>query len=428
MSEFDDLARSGARRIPPAQPPVNGWERLQRDLAAPQRSPRGLFHFGSGFVGGLAMGAVGMMLLWQSPPCTAESSETAALTQTTIVAPTDQVIAAPQEVENETVTVAEPSLPALAPPRQSVAATATYEPTEVSVFSPVVAQPIIDTVGIANAGTTSNTIRVVDPLPVRPTRRPTTPKRFKPFASLPPIQLAAQATPTPKWTFQRNDPQSQPAHRWEVGASAFVIGQQERLFGYGLTEAPNSFDDRGFTTSLNNRERTFYRDGSSNLYETRRPFAIRTAYLEVAHQFPKGLRLSAGILGIAEGDRGTWKPAEAFTELGAESEFTEVTTTSARSLYGSFALQYTVFRRRRFRLSPGISLLTDFGTGRADTRYLTVGGQVPTGSQTSYERSGSRFLLRPVPSLHFQYHLTRRLALAGDVMPGIGIGARYRFE
>ncbi len=253
-------------------------------------------------------------------------------------------------------------------------------------------------------------------------------KPATPFGPLPPIQVFAEAQgqPTPKWTFERTDRQAQPVHRWEIGASAFAWKEKQRFFGYGLATLPTSFDERGFTTSLDNQETTFYQTGYMDLYRDSRLLGFRTAYLEVAHQFPKGIRLGMGVLGIMEGSRGNRRPAEAFTALGRDKEFTQVITNSARAFYATLTIQYTVFRRRRFRVSPGVSILSHLGTVNTTTSFVTVNQQVPSGSQTSFSRSRKSWA--PIPSLQLQYQLTRHLALTGDLLPGMGVGVRYSFE
>ena len=249
------------------------------------------------------------------------------------------------------------------------------------------------------------------------------------FGHLPPLRIAAGLfdNPSPKWTFECTDRAAQPTHRWEVGGSLFAWQTKQRFYGDKLSTTPTDTDEKGFVTSLNGQVQTFYRErGYPDVYIDKRPLGFRTAYLEVAHQFPEGLRLGAGLMMMMDGSGGNRRPPEVFSTLGEGAEFTAVDTYSSFRLFASFSAQYTIFRRRRFRVSPGITLFNRIASSNMNTRFVSVNGEVPTGSQSSMSHSSGDWF--PLPSLNLQYQLTRRVALSGDFFPGIGLGARYHIQ
>jgi hypothetical protein len=257
-------------------------------------------------------------------------------------------------------------------------------------------------------------------------------KRSEPdrFGVLTPVRLASEPLPSRKrWRFTPTSRNVNPQPRWEIGISGIVLPARQSYFGRELTT------DATFPGQQ--RIRSPFDDGPDSLYvsstlrnaSTSRAFGFRSLYVELAHQFPNGIRLSGGLAGLVWRTRNYDQLDEVLPALTEGQEFTQIETSTRRNLNTTLAFQYTFFRRRRFRVSPGFSLIGNWMHTTSQVRFHVRDGMPPSGSQTSNTFDNDLWSsVELYPSLHLQYQLSRRLVVAGDVLPGIGVGLRYHLD
>ena len=427
VSKLEDLIRASHRRIFSVTPPEGGWERIHADLnrPGPGRPPRSLF--GWGFGSGLLAGGLAVYLLlslhsgtppapstaalpcpdrpaWTAaspaavPPATDRS--TGELLTTPLVSPDPTFELVPVDQTAVAVTDLQPRTERTAEPK-----------TPLGVASPLPA-PYSDS--MPPAVTSRGRARTLSRL-----------------AELPMVTIASVATALPedKYVFRRV-PQEVPIRsRWEVGGSVLVLPARQRYYGYALYGEPLRPGQPGRGNPSVSGPDTLYQGEITGLTEPTRLFHFKSVYLEVGHQFSSGIRLSGGLLGIASGSKNYGNLDPVVDELRSSEVATHYITSSERRLIGTLAFQYTFFRRRRFRLSAGLGIITFLGTRNTETSFIAVGDGYPSGSQSSIQSNNVPFFrTRPLPSLQLQYQLGRHLSLTGDLAPGLGIGLRYGIE
>ena len=280
--------------------------------------------------------------------------------------------------------------------------------------------------------------RVTPPVPAASALEPVQPLYYRNsvthrlrLPALPPVftPLADNQRPEKKWTFHRLPKGESMRPRWEVGGSLLVVPTGQRYIAYALEQEATQPNQQMRIISSGNGPDTLYVGGVTGFANQTNPFNFRSIFLEVGHQFPNGFRLSGGLLGIASGTTDYQKLSGVFEELRAPNEATLIRTRSDRRLVGTLSVQYTFFRRRRFRVSAGLGIVSFLHTRDAQTSFIALGDDLPSGSQTGYQHNNIPFFrTTPLPSLQLQYQLSRHLSLTGDLVPGLGIGLRYGIE
>ena len=240
------------------------------------------------------------------------------------------------------------------------------------------------------------------------------------------IASVGNALPDEKWTFQRVPSDAPLLPRWEVGGSVLVWPAKQRYYGYALYGEPLRPGQPGTGNPYSSGPDTLYQGEITGLTAPTRVLHFKSIYLEVGHQFPSGIRLSGGLLGISSGT-GNYRNLDAVVdELRSSGEATQVVTSSERRLIGTLSFQYTFFRRRRFRMSAGLGILTFLGTRNTETAFIAFPDDYPSGSQSRTQANNTPFFrTTPLPSLQVQYQISRHLSLTGDLVPGLGVGLRY---
>ena len=450
MSKLEDRIRESHRRIFPVSPPEGAWERLHQDLDRPEKEHRPKTLFGWGFFSGLLTGGLGVYLLLSMvggpavapQTATAPCPEASAAEQTslaggigndglftnppgTITEPDARIPAVGYVKQEETAPdLSSQSRDAVVPTRLKESSASSVLPEEDPEIAPAVSlrvsrrptpplpvpdNPFID-LPITSRGAANHMSR----LPVRPLS-------FTPAADSP--------QPEKKWTFHRVPKDMDLLPRWEVGGSLLVVPARQRYYGFALDrQASRPGQEMRIVSSPDGRD-TLYRGQVTGIADRTHTFNFRSLFLEVGHQFPNGIRLSGGLLGIVSNTRNLGNRLGVLEDLRSSGAATEIITSSERRLIGTLSFQYTFFRRRRFRLSAGLGIVTFLGTRNAETSFIAVGEEVPFQRQTSFSYNNIPFFrTTPLPSLQVQYQLSRHLSLTGDLVPGLGIGLRYGID
>ena len=107
-------------------------------------------------------------------------------------------------------------------------------------------------------------------------------------------------TPERKYVFQRvATPTNSPRPAGKSGGVCLlflpVSGTTPNLHQH---RRPRFIGQEGFITSIDGEVDTFYRQNITGMVKDRQVAGFRSAYLEIAHQFPNGIRLSGGLLGV----------------------------------------------------------------------------------------------------------------------------------
>ena len=445
MSDFDDRLRDSHRRILPIAATEAGWQGVRQRIQLPPARIPPAGRFGAGFGWGAVTATALCLLLHQlffaapetpprpERPVVEAASETSAPANGIPLADRQSAVVVgtePARTETATRTTAAP------------AGSGNRSEYSITSGSPISNEPGEGTIGPASTAAAkfsapatppanrpvaqlSATIAGTSLSPVSLRQRPL----ILPLPAAAPVFTNAVDPQQPKWTFQRIERAQQPAARWEVGASAIAFAQRETYFARPLLRQPFAPGQAGTPVRIDGREDTLYTAPRFDSENYTNPFGFRMGYVEVAHQFPNGIRLSGGLIAQSDGNAGNRRPEEVFNRLTDGNDYTLVEVNAYRALYTALTFQYTIFRRRRFRLSPGFSLLGHWLSTRTTTDYVVEGQGLPTGSQTSLSHKRQLWSeVDLVPSLQAQYQIGRHVSLTADLLPGIGVGARYRFD
>ncbi|MGB3800975.1 MAG: hypothetical protein WA952_14260 [Lewinella sp.] len=448
MSKLEDRIRESHRRTFPATPPQGGWDRIHQELNRPVGGNRPRTLFGWGFVSGLLAGGLAVYLLvsltggspsapaMATAPCPEVSSPERAALATGVssdeasmdvagavtrtersstpasdaerdVNTSDQRSEAPEAIEPETLAATPSSDPAIEANSDVLLSAGPTMPLRVTPLLPAAARLFSDH-PVTSRGGGNYASRFT----------PVAPKAFTPATD------AAQ--PEKKWTFHRVPKGTSMRPRWELGGSLLVVPARQRYYGFALDRQASRPGQETRIVSSPDGPDTLYRGQVTGIADRTHTFNFRSLFLEVGHQFPNGIRLSGGLLGIVSNTRNLGNRLGVLEDLRSSGEATEIITSSERRLIGTLSFQYTFFRRRRFRLSAGLGIVTFLGTRNAETSFIAVGEEVPFQRQTSFSYNNIPFFrTTPLPSLQVQYQISRHLSLTGDLVPGLGIGLRY---
>ena len=450
MSKLEDLIRASHRRIFSVTPPEDGWERIHAELNRPDpaRPPKSLF--GWGFGSGLLAGGLAVYLLLSLHSGTTPTPSTAALPCPDRPDPNGPALTAAVGAGRESAT--QTYLPLQVESRSSSSPRGESRVPSFNTYATAPANP-----GMARPAENPVSPELTDPAPAlsRTVERQaaaavvaplSTPQRsmtdsvvsgpqpvsyLSRLPDLPPVALLSEITglPEDKYVFQRVPQEVPITARWEVGGSVLVLPGRQRYYGYALYDEPLRPGQPGRGNPTASEPDTLYQGEVTGLTDPTRLFHFKSVYLEVGHQFPSGIRLSGGLLGIASGSRNYGNLDPVVDELRSSEVATQYITSSERRLIGTLAFQYTFFRRRRFRLSAGLGIITFLETRNTETSFIAVGDGYPSGSQSSIRSNNVPFYrTKPLPSLQLQYQIGRHLSLTGDLVPGLGIGLRYGIE
>ena len=475
MTKLDDLIRrSHAKEPPPAHPPVGQWAGIQealrkgREGVPPPPHPGG-WKFGGGLLMGLLIGlTLGAGLMYGvRPRADAQLCESFPLPERTQPLPIRmnspvRQLEPPRLTGEELVAVDLTSPPTteagvvkfkvptaygldLVGTPQGAARLANRDrvappPLEVATSVRAFERPSIQLPQSVNpqSDPTRPSLAVqvlpagseITPLPIK--------RRYRialPSVQLPSIvltKLADEQNPLTKnkHTFKRLPLGERPRGRWEVGASGLLFDFRTQFVTRRYQREPESPGEQLFdvatdagTAQLYRATRTDYQSASTSLPNQ------RIGYLEIARQFPSGVRAAVGILRSSDEQQVPTR-VDFRDEVLAGAPFGSASVRAYREIMLGLAVQYTFRKRRRFRISPGIAVLASVDVREQQREYFYEAnseGSVGSLITTTWRENFLSYWV-PAPSLNLQYQLTRRLALSGDLLPGIGLGARYQFN
>ena len=190
------------------------------------------------------------------------------------------------------------------------------------------------------------------------------------------------------------------------------IGQSARLFTQP-DGPPLRLYDQGGTPGYN--------------YVSDRELGLLMSSIEVARRTPAGFRFSLGMLYSQEGIEPD-RAGQSLTQQLGPNEYLLIRKDGAwRSFWLSMGIQYTINRRRRFRVNVGLQALGQLAETYSREEYL-VGGEpretIFVSRVTTRSRGFFGWFL-PLPQLTFEYRLQQNVALSLGVGGMSGVGATY---
>ena len=162
-------------------------------------------------------------------------------------------------------------------------------------------------------------------------------------------------------------------------------------------------------------------------YNTDHEFGLLMSGIEVARRTPTGFRFSLGALYSQEGVELN-RPAESLIQQLEPNEYLLIRNEGSwRAFWLSMGVQYTINRRRRFRINVGLQAIGQLAETYSRKEYL-VGGEPRETlfvSQVTTRNRGLFSWFLPLPQLTFEYRLRQNLALSFGVGGMSGVGATY---
>lgn len=430
---IDELFREQQRKVPPASPPPGQWSRIAGGKMVVAGSASGLLTFSGLVVAGcVSFGTLlgGLYLLSSGDDSSIEThaavpSSAYGEVDTTgaILAPTTFLAPAAAPLS------AVPPKPAMA---TDLPSTATGRPVTAAASFPLSPPPAAatgpekpDAGGANEAVSGSNSqppIAHAEPLPSPAV-----------VSSLPPVAFVTVKSeqPQPITTPTLNPANTKmrrpnPPGRWETGLHV-TPGLSGRLADVQVyTEERNGtfpwrfdFGDQRVTLYDENQYRQRYQ----------RRLKLDILSFELARQFPNGLRAGLGL---------AWRPwsRDGLIELGevvsselVTGQWASTPIWGRQDVFATIQLDYTFLRRRRFRPYVGVLLLYEAYTELKSQTILYDHRNgntevVSTSFAVGDENDNGLYVY---PRGGFQYDLTPRLSIGTEIVPGFGIGGRWKW-
>lgn len=252
--------------------------------------------------------------------------------------------------------------------------------------------------------------------PVRSTRfgsLQSTLVRAAALAEVEPMKIK-QRRPTPlaRWEFGLH------ITPWRSSAAPAVRTYSESDPGLGLS--PRSYEFDGQDVSL-------YSTNTLNPDLPRR-FQLKVVSFEAARQFQNGLRVGVGMAWVPRHLEGLVNGREYLNAQLLSGEWARSYTIERQTVYGSVQLDYTFMRRRRFRPYLGLSLRTFvYGDFNVQERlFERESGRSETINSIYSVNQIDLNSLEFLPRAGFQYDLSGRISVGLEIVPGVGIGGRWK--
>ena len=417
LEEF--FRRSLSQPPPPATPPVGQWERIRQEVSAPPgRRTYAWSRFVAGVVVGMLLVGMGGWLVVVAPALRRPNPVSATATggianfagDTVVRWRVDTVYVdkylfvgshQPTLVARLDPLPAPRFAPRLLPPTLAVAAPRTRSASSIAsllegVIEPVAWQQEFSFLKITPAKAT------------RPQRNiSTVPAEggWKYFTVVPPPQ--------------------RPAGRWELG----VHLRPQLISGSTNVETLAADSTQGFkrgTFTVAGEELDLYGFNSTQVNIPIRP-RLLAAHVQVARQFSSGLRLGFGMVVAKESDGRP--PGKVLDAENSGTEYFLYRRTTATEFQGLLIFGYTFRLRRHLQVTTGLALGPRFRANQATYDYIFSEPDNRHFRQGLYSSRGgvgiTNFDIFPQLSLH--YHLNDRLSVGTEIVPGVGLGARYKF-
>ncbi len=455
MNRLDHFFRSRYPQFPPPAetPPAGAWEQLEGRLAAAQATEEGrrplpiLFRWSSGgaalvfLLAGIAWAVSDPVLPEQFafpiPQVPSRSAAYHVVSAPDAVAPPAPVAADHRSEPPGARPVTGYAVPAgeREPAAESPGALGSgFARPTVTVPRPAV-RPVAELVpGVARSVSSLRSdadyllrrmVAGLDPIMVPV--QPADPSRARRYAG---DALAAKG---PKNRFERVPHYARNPPNWEVSARVLPL----MIGGYGSFERltsvpPASGQAARFFTVPDGPPLQLYNSSRAGSYGSiyDRQLGIYMAGIEVARRFSSGFRFSLGGVYSHEGG-GADDPGRDVVNNLAADEYLLVTAYDLNwaSLWLTLGVQYTINRRRRFRINIGLQGLGMVADTYGREQFL-LGGEPRESIFVSRVTTRNRTFLSwvlPAPQLTFEYRLRQHIALSLGIGGMTGIGATYQW-
>lgn len=235
-----------------------------------------------------------------------------------------------------------------------------------------------------------------------------------------------------RWRFTRTPRKEPTPGAWEVSGRTvpWIVEDWGGTYGQVYTTEANlnQGPDQLFILNDGSTERLYYTSTHLSDYRVARRLTLVVTGLEIARRTRSGFRFSLGGLYTGYPEGFSYDP-ESYRNLIAPDEYVLVNRyTTNRGWYLTLGLQYTINRRRRFRINLGLQAVGKLYEEYGREEYL-VGG-APFGehfvSRITNRSAGFLSELYPLPQLTLEYRLRRNLALSLGIGGMSGIGVSYQ--
>lgn len=214
--------------------------------------------------------------------------------------------------------------------------------------------------------------------------------------------------------------------RWEAGLHVTPLVSGSRTDVYTYAEESNGSSPRSY--NFGNRTVNLYREDNVR-QEIPRRFQVWIVSFELARQFSNGLRAGIGMAWLPPKVDGLIEHGEVLTNELSPGQWATNFTSEREYVLTTAQLDYTFYRRRRFRPYLGVMLSYELYTNyRSMTNLFERSSGTTEVVSTSYASRypGDNGLL-VLPRIGFQYDLNERISIGTEIMPGFGIGGRWKW-
>ncbi len=420
MAKLEDLfRRSLSETPPPATPPPGQWERIRQGVVAPSAPPSPWWRFAAGVVVGMLLAGMGGWFVVVAP----------ALRRPDVVP-----AVTPAEVERAVVdTVVRWRVDTVYVDRyasvandQPPAWVARSRPLPLTWIAPrPLSAPMIADLAAPRSILTTATLWEGSINPVE-WQYEFNHLNVLPVKAVEPQRSINTVPADGGWRyFTVVTPPQRPAGRWEFG----VHLRPQLISGTRNVELLRADSTQGFdrgTYTVAGEEVDLYGIDGTQVSNPIRPRLLAT-HVQLARQFSSGLRIGLGLI-VARASDG--RPSRGVLDAeGAGAEYFLYQKTTKTEFQVLLSLGYTFRLRRRLQITPGLTLgpryranevIYDYIFSTADNRHYR--------QDIFSSRRGvgiSNFDILPQLSLH--YHLNDRLSVGTEIVPGLGLGGRYKF-
>ncbi len=238
--------------------------------------------------------------------------------------------------------------------------------------------------------------------------------------------LASFAHRTPINPPKKFSKKANPSGRWETGLHITPWLSEASTGVFTYTETMNGNSPRAFT--VDGSDVVLYPVNTLNPNLNER-LQVRFLSFDVARQFSNGLRVGVGLFWQPRISRGLINEQEYLNAQLLAGEWARYVSVVTQTLSTSLSVDYTFRRRKRFRPYLGVTLQSNFYQDGNSAQFLfeRESGRVEELYRVYSINSADFGNLRILPRTGFQYELTDHLSVGMEIIPGIGVGGRWRW-
>ncbi|WP_420460696.1 hypothetical protein [Neolewinella sp.] len=424
MAKLEDLfRRSLSEPLPPATPPPGQWERIRQGIIAPSAPLSSWWKFVAGVIVGMLLVGIAGWYVVVAPALRRPDAAPVAMPAVVERAVVDTVVR--WRVDTVYLTLQAPPVPTS---RERVFANLSspsflaekFSQFEQPVGSEEVWQDIRAQANSASLIGTRMPDRVVWSQDYRlPEATLYRQVKLKPVTDKVPATLGWKG-------FTRVEKPDRPAGRWEIVLHVTPEISSNIAIIELYSEDENDIRP-AVNVTLDERKATLYYQGTNNIRQPRQLRRLLTTHINAARQFSSGLRVAVGLYWYNHRFGG---PSEQdLLPLLFEGEYYTYYSGREESLHTTFSGGYTFLRRHRFQFTVGALARVNFQ--RAFYRSTRIFSRDDRESYffnyVENTQNGEIFSVDILPQLTLHYHLNDRLSVGTEIVPGLGLGARYKF-